>query len=109
MGDKKSKAKAKAEKRADKGGGGGERKGVDDRPEVRAAAETLGRAREQLRTAQEAYRELRQRAEEKAGQLRGKTVGELIDGVLQAVKKRPVPSLLVAGLLGYFLGRLFRR
>jgi molecular chaperone GrpE (heat shock protein) len=83
--------------------------GIDDQPEVRAAAECVERAREQLRAAQQSYRDLRRQAEEKMETVRGKTVGELIDSFLQSVRKRPVLSLLISGFLGYFLGRLFRR
>ena len=81
----------------------------DESPELRAAAEQVEQAREQLRVAQGYYRELRQRTEEQMQQLRGKTVGDVIDVVLDTAKKHPVPSLLAAGALGYFLGRLLRR
>ena len=81
----------------------------DDAPELRAAAAQVERAREQLHVAQGYYRELRQRTEEQVQQLRGKTVGDVIDVVLDTTKKHPVPSLLAAGALGYFLGRFLKR
>ena len=80
-----------------------------DRPELQAAADRVRQAREQLRAAEACYGQLREQAAEKMRQVRAKTVGDLIDTLLATAKKRPLASLLTAGLLGYFLGRLFRR
>jgi hypothetical protein len=33
----------------------------------------------------------------------------VLDGTLETVKRRPCASLAVAAMLGFFLGRLFRR
>jgi hypothetical protein len=78
-------------------------------PEVQAAAAYVQHAREQLRAAEAFYHELREKAGQKIEQARGKTVGDIMDSILSTTKKHPVPSLLAAGLLGFLLGRLFRR
>ena len=81
----------------------------DETPEVRAAEEAVRRAREELKRARELYVDVRRQATEQVRQVRGKTVGELIDGVLKLVKKHPGPGVVIAALIGMFLGRLFRR
>ena len=82
---------------------------VDNDSEVQAAATTVQRAREQLRAAEACYRELREKAEEKIGQVRCKKVGEIIDSIMLTTKKHPLPCIFAAGALGFFLGRLLRR
>ena len=82
---------------------------IDDQPEVQAAANLVEEARERLRAAEACYQKLREQAVEKVQQVRTKTVGDLIDYVLATARKRPLFSLFTAGLLGYLLGRLFRR
>jgi hypothetical protein len=89
--------------------GGASGNSADNDPEVRAAAASVEQAREQLRAAEACYRELREKAEEKFGQLRSKTVGDIIDSILLTTKKHPLPCILAAGALGFFLGRLLRR
>ena len=83
--------------------------GPDETPEVRAAEEAVSRAKEELKRAQELYVDIRRQATDQIRQVRGKTLGELIDNVLKLVKKHPGPGVVIAGLLGIFLGRLFRR
>ena len=83
--------------------------GPDDEPEVRAAEEAVRRAKEELKRAQDLYVDVRRQATEQVRQVRGTTIGELIDGVLKLVKKHPGPGVVIAALLGVFLGRLFRR
>ena len=41
--------------------------------------------------------------------VREKSVGDLIDGTLELVKKHPGPGVILAAIIGFFLGRLFRR
>lgn len=81
----------------------------DDASEVEAAEEAVRRAKQQLKEARQAYWQLRRRAVEELKQIREKSVGDLVDGTLDQVKRRPGPSILVAVLVGFFLGRLFRR
>jgi len=83
--------------------------GPDDMPEVRAAEEAVRRAKEELKKAQGLYVDVRRQATDQIRQVRAKTVGELIDNVLKLVKKHPGPGVVIAALLGMFLGRLFRR
>ena len=82
---------------------------VDQSPEVRSAAEAVGRAKAELRKAQEVYQRVRQEATDRLQDVRQKTVGDLIDGLLGTVKKFPGPSVIAALLAGFFLGRIFRK
>lgn len=81
----------------------------DDSPKVRCAAEAVARAEAELKRAQETYQTVRREATERLKAVRDKSVGDLIDGTLAAVKKHPGPGVLVAIVIGFFLGRLFRR
>ncbi len=47
-------------------------------------------------------------AADKLKQVREKTVGDVIDCTLEAVRKHPGAGLTVAALLGFFLGRLLK-
>ena len=82
---------------------------VDRSPEVQAAEEAIRRAEAELSKAKEVYREVRQQAAEQLKRVRETTVAELVDGTLKLVKKHPGPSVLIAAVIGFFLGRLFRR
>ena len=82
---------------------------VDQNPKVRKASDAVSRAEEELRKAREAYEDVRQKAAGKLKAIRQQSVGELIDGTLQLVKKYPGPGVILAGIIGFFLGRLFRR
>ncbi len=78
-------------------------------PEVRSAADAVRRAKIELEKAQQLYKEVRQEAVERLEKVRQTTVGDVIDGTLEAVRKRPALGLSIAALVGFFLGRLFRR
>ena len=78
-------------------------------PEVCSAAEALKRAKAELEKAQAFYEKVRQEAVERLETVRETTVGDMIDGTLELVKRRPGASLTLAALLGFFLGRLLRR
>ena len=82
---------------------------VDHSPKVRKAADAVGRAKAELEKAQELYHKVRQEATAKLKNVREKTLGDLIDGTLEMVKKHPGPGLVIAAVVGFFLGRLFRR
>jgi len=41
--------------------------------------------------------------------VREKRVGDLVDDTLKLVKKHPGPSVVLAAVVGFWLGRLFRR
>lgn len=82
---------------------------VEDDPNVHAAAKEVEQAREQLNVAERCYRKLRDQATEKIERLQGRTLGDVVDFVVATTRKHPVVSLMTAGVLGYYLGRLFRR
>ena len=82
---------------------------VDKSPRVRKAAAAVEKAKAELRKAQELYHEVCTEATQKLKAAREKTVGEFIDGGLKLVKKYPGPGVILAALVGFFLGRLFRR
>jgi len=73
------------------------------------AAEAIRRAAEELAKAGEWYEGVRQQAAEQVRQAREAKLGELVDGVLRFVRKHPGPGVILAMLVGFFLGRLFRR
>jgi len=58
---------------------------------------------------QDGLHPLCEEAAEYLGKLREVKLGEVADGTLDLVKRYPGASLSVAALLGFFLGRLFRR
>ena len=76
---------------------------------VRVAAEEVRCAEAELEKACDFYRKVREEASERIKSAREKTVGDLIDGTLEVVKKHPAAGLGMAAMVGFFLGRLFRR
>ena len=82
---------------------------VEPSPAVKKAAEAVARAESELHNAQELYRKVRDQTKDKVQRAREKTIGELVDDGLTVVKKYPGPGVLVAAIVGFFLGRLFRR
>ena len=82
---------------------------ADRSPEVQQAAEAVSAAKTEFEKAQQLYHEVRQQATDRLRQVREKTVGDLIDDTLEVVKKHPGPGLVVAGVIGFLLGRLFGR
>jgi ElaB/YqjD/DUF883 family membrane-anchored ribosome-binding protein len=78
-------------------------------PEVCSAADALERAKAEFEKAQAFYENVCQQASERLKSVRETSVGDLIDGTLDAVKRRPGASLTIAAALGFALGRLFRR
>jgi ElaB/YqjD/DUF883 family membrane-anchored ribosome-binding protein len=80
-----------------------------DSPRVRRAAETVRRAEVELEKAQQLYEKVRQEATDRLKTVREKSVGQLIDGTLATVRKHPGGGVIVAALIGFFVGKLFRR
>jgi ElaB/YqjD/DUF883 family membrane-anchored ribosome-binding protein len=87
----------------------GSKQDADRSPRVRKAAEAVRRAEAELEKAQQLYQKVRQEATDRLRAVREKRVGDLIDGTLELVKKHPGPGVIVAAMIGFFLGRLFRR
>lgn len=81
----------------------------DEVPEVKAAAEAVHRAKEEFEKACATYQNLRKEATEQVRKLRESTVGDVVEGSLEAVRKHPALGVGLAALVGFFLGRLFRR
>jgi ElaB/YqjD/DUF883 family membrane-anchored ribosome-binding protein len=78
-------------------------------PRARKAAEAVQRAEAELERAQHFYQKVRQEATEGFRTVREKKVSDLVEGTLEAVRKYPGPGVIVAAVIGFFLGRLFRR
>jgi hypothetical protein len=74
-----------------------------------AAAEALRCAKAELDRAQAFYERLRRQTAEQVKTVREKSVGDLIDGALGAVKRHPGAGVTLAAMLGFLLGRMFRR
>jgi ElaB/YqjD/DUF883 family membrane-anchored ribosome-binding protein len=72
-------------------------------------AETLRRAKAELEKAHAFYEHVREQAAERIRDVRRKSVGDMLDGTLETVKRHPAASLTAAAVVGYLLGRLFRR
>lgn len=66
-------------------------------------------AEAELKRARAAYDRVYDEALRRLREVREAKVGDVCDGVLEKVKRHPGPSVVVAALLGFFLGRLFRR
>ncbi len=73
------------------------------------AAEAVRCAETELQKARELYEKTRQEATKRIKAARETTLGELIDGSLETVKKHPGLGVLAAMLVGFFFGRLFRK
>lgn len=82
---------------------------AEELPEVKAAAQAVSRAREELEKACETYKNLRQEATDQVRKIRESTVGEVVEGSLEVVRKHPALGVGLAAMVGFFLGRLFRR
>ena len=80
-----------------------------DSSEVHSAADAVRRAKLELEKAQKLYDDVREQAVERLEKVRETTVGDVMDATLEAVRKRPALGLSLAALVGFFLGRMFRR
>lgn len=74
-----------------------------------AAFEAVRRAEGELERARALYEHVRREAAEQLDKVRAKRIGDVLDDVTTLVRKFPGTSLVVAGLVGYYLGRLLRR
>ena len=82
---------------------------AEQSPQVRKAAESVARVEAELKRAQATYEKVCREAIDRLAAVRGKSIGDLIDGTLDTVKKHPGPGVLVAVAIGFLFGRLFRR
>ena len=89
--------------------GGSPRKQIEQSPKVKKAADAVRRAEAELEKARGLYQKVRKEASDRLKAAREKTVGDLIDATLETVRKHPGPGVIVAALMGFFVGRIFRR
>jgi ElaB/YqjD/DUF883 family membrane-anchored ribosome-binding protein len=76
--------------------------------EVRAAA-AVEQARAALHRAEQVLERSRRRVAERAEQARSLTIGDVLDGTLEFVRRHPLTGLAAAGILGFLFGRSTRR
>jgi ElaB/YqjD/DUF883 family membrane-anchored ribosome-binding protein len=77
--------------------------------DVHLAADAVRLAKAELEKAQAMYEKVRQHTAERIKTIRGASLGDAIDKTLVAVKRHPGAGLTIAALIGFLLGRLFRR
>lgn len=82
---------------------------ADETPEVSAAADALRAAQDELKKAQANYHQLREQAAQKVEEIRDTTVGDMVDGTLEVVRKYPGSCLLAAFACGFMIDRWFRK
>ena len=78
-------------------------------PRAEAAFDAVRRAEAELERARALCERLRREAAEQIDKVRAKRVGDVLDDVATLVRKFPGASMVVAGLVGFYLGRLLRR
>jgi ElaB/YqjD/DUF883 family membrane-anchored ribosome-binding protein len=84
-------------------------KKLDERPEIQAAEEAVRRAREQLEQAQQYCQQLHSQTAAEWRDLREANFRDLLEKSLAFVRKNPGVGVSVAAILGFFVGRIFRR
>jgi ElaB/YqjD/DUF883 family membrane-anchored ribosome-binding protein len=77
--------------------------------DVCAAAEALNRAKAEMERAHAFYEHVREQTAHRIKAARETTVGDMLDCTLKAVKRHPGAGLTLAAIVGFMLGRLFRR
>lgn len=77
--------------------------------DLRAEASVLEQAREALHRAEEAYRRSLHRVAGETSRARGVTVGDILDGTLEFVRRHPVIGMLAVGTVSFLLGKTTRR
>jgi len=82
---------------------------VQSPSEACSAADALRRAKAEMEKAHDFYEHVREQTAERLKDVREKSIGDVLDGTLETVKRHPGASLTLAALLGFLLGRLFRR
>jgi ElaB/YqjD/DUF883 family membrane-anchored ribosome-binding protein len=90
------------------GTGQGARAKATKEPVAEAAA-AVDKARTVLNRAQQTYEQARTKAERQAEKARALTLGDILDGTLEFVRRHPAAGILTAGLIGFLLGRTKNR
>ena len=70
-----------------------------------ASSATARRAKEALQRAESVYADVKQQAAQRTARVRQTTIGDLIDGVERSVRRYPKLAMLIAGAIGFYLGR----
>ena len=81
----------------------------DTAADVRAAETAVRIAQDELEHALDRYRDMREQATEKIDRLKESSAADLLNDSFDYVSRHPKQGVMFAGLLGFFLGRLFRR
>jgi ElaB/YqjD/DUF883 family membrane-anchored ribosome-binding protein len=81
---------------------------LGESPDRQEGCHTVRSAKEEIQRAREVYDDLCRQASDRLRRVRETTLGEVMECGLEAVRKHPGRGVIVAGLLGFFLGRLFR-
>jgi ElaB/YqjD/DUF883 family membrane-anchored ribosome-binding protein len=76
---------------------------------VGSAAEALKCAKAEFEKAEAYYEQVRQQAVERVKAVRETSIGDMLDGTLETVRRHPGAGLTIAAVVGFLLGRLFRR
>ncbi len=76
---------------------------------VHSAADAIHMAKAEVVKAQEVCQQVRREAAERVEAVRNKTVGDLLDGALDGVRKHPGAGVAVALAVGVLLGRFLKR
>lgn|GEM_PF-1069055 len=84
-------------------------KRIDEIPTVQSAEEMVAKAQAELAKAQEHYHRVRGEAVEQLHGLREASLSDMAATAMRFVRKHPGQGVLLSTLLGFFLGRLFRR
>ena len=77
--------------------------------DVHSTADAVRLAKAEVLKAQELCQQVRREAAERAEAVRNTTVGDLLDGALDTVRKHPGTGVAVALAVGVFLGRIMKR
>ena len=102
-------AKKKTAKASSRCPAGNTSAAAEESIEVRKAADAVQKAKAELEKAQALYHKVRQETADRLKNVREKSVGDLIDGTLDVIKKHPGLGVILAAMIGFFFGRLFRR
>jgi ElaB/YqjD/DUF883 family membrane-anchored ribosome-binding protein len=77
--------------------------------DICAAADALRRAKAEMERAHAFYEHVREQTAHRIKAARDTSVGDVVDCACRAVKRHPGASLTLAAIVGFMLGRLFRR
>jgi len=81
----------------------------DERSHSGAIDEAIEMGEKKSLKADDLCKKIKQDATSQLHKAREKTLGELVDAVVAAIKKYPVAGVFGAMVVGFFLGRLLRR